>query len=1376
MTRINQMLVAFLSLIILFGWACQPTTSTSEKTLPVTKISNNLWKKAKMKEDDRREGPHNYFDYHKAIRTRDGEIAPRYIANYKQMALQKALRLNKKRGVARKNLDWIERGPGNVGGRTRGLLIDQRDDTFQTWMLGSAGGGIWRTKDGGTNWEYLTEEFPNLATTTLANSPANPDIIYAGTGEGFDDNLIQGDGIYKSIDNGDTWAPLSSTIGNPQFASILRIVVDPADPNLVIAATRADYRMQPDTTVAEVVGFIMKSTDGGNTWKSVYGTSDELKERTDPSVQQIIADPTDFNILYATVRDRFILKSTDKGESWTVMYDAREQDLGRLEVAISPVNPQVVFFAAEVDSRLFRSTDGGSNWEEINGEFGNWMAGQGWYDNTIAAHPYDEKTVMVGGAGPILSITVEDGQTNIVSLGEIENNTDVLSLFNPLGVDAVLTTEDFLGAVFGFPFAEAPDGLVDVEIRFGENVGQMAHRHVFTASPFDTYVDYVPVPFEVWDVTNNQQLMVSFIDDGDDGVWTVIEEEGDLEDGIPDFVSVHALPYDTLPSPALASFANESYYTVSVTRPSGSEVIDTESSLPVGTISIMTETASGTAGTFFPVVDGYGEYTFEFEEASTKGVHVDHHNILFIPDPTDSTNFFIFNANDGGIAVSKDGGETFIQTGDTFKEEQSFFGGEEEPTIYPTLSGFNTAQFYGVDKMPGGDRYIGGTQDNGSWVSPMDADDTSVWVSAPSGDGFEAAWNYANPDLLLESSQFNNVFRSADGGETWDQVSIPGQGPFITRLAASKQDPDLVFAVSSAGVVKSVDFGLTWTATEMPEEWDFNGRDNTVEVSLASPRVVWSAGSLNDFNRIAVSDDSGDSFRATGGYDQAKLGLVTGIGTHPFDKNTAYALFSMSDGPKILKTEDLGETWTDISGFVTNQAESQNGFPDVATYSLLVMPYDTNIIWAGTEIGIFESTDGGATWNFADNGLPPVSVWEMKIVNDEVVIATFGRGIWTVSLPELVGYEPLPVLLGPQIVSTGNGFNGQIAGDANLRSAYDSTVITVTAMVAEDAIAFDQIVLPSNDSAILMPFSIDFPIETDSIIRATVEITSFAEGENLTAKTTALVYDVDEESITEYTNNFDEGQSDFARLGFNTYQEVGFDDQALHSPHPYPGFNQEFIAVFQKPIEVSASSSIFSFDEVVLVEPGDSEEFGSEEFYDFVTIEGTTDNGQTWTTLDGYDSRRSEAWLAAYGGPGTQELVEPHSINLTEFYEMGDVVYLRFRLVSDPFEEGWGWMIDNIELKSEIVSVKELPATVKLNNFPNPFSNQTILEYTLPEKSTVSAVLYSMNGQQVANILTATQNAGTHTYHVNTASLEAGTYICRFSVNGAERTLKWVKQ
>ncbi len=1364
------LLVAIIGLLT----ACQQET----QQLPVKKLTQQKWPKKTKKDqkDLKYEGPHNFFEYHHRIRTRTGDVSPRYTTNYKQAALQKALRQRKANGVARNEpLDWQERGPGNVGGRTRGVLVDKRDETHLTWLVGSAGGGIWKTTDGGENFELKTEELPNMSTTTLAASDSDPLIIYAGTGEGFDGQMIRGDGIYKSLDGGENWALIPATGNNPQFENVLRLVVDPADPNIILAATRRGFNIAQNNSDDPVTnGYIMKSVNGGANWVPVYTIEGDPTGTFAPSVQQIVADPTDFNTLYATARNIGVLKSRDKGDTWSLVFNvnANLSGYGRMELAVSPVNPNVLHFGTEGNgtANLVRSSNGGVTWSEVSGDFGNWLGGQGWYDNTIAGHPYDENTVLVGGSGPLLSISSSGDSTGVAILGEVINDTRFINLYNPFGEEPVITVADFITDFLGEPAPPSPQ-LVPIEIRFGTGKTQKAHRHIVGDDFEDTYLDYVEVPFEVWDVLADRQLMVSFIDEDNNGEWSInAVGEGLPEENSQEVLVFHDITYDpNQASTELSSVLNRGYYVVFAGTFEGAE-LGTQA-LPNATISIRTVIKSSVASTFFPIADGYGQYPDL--GVSTKGVHVDHHNIILIPVDSETGNFYIINANDGGLAFSRDGGTTFVQTGDTFKEG---FGADNSVT-YPTTLGYNTSQFYGVDKMNGEDRYIGGTQDNGSWVSPTDAGVASVWASAPSGDGFEAAWNYGNPDLLLESSQFNNVFRSDDRGLTWNSVNMPGNGPFVTRVEASKQDPDLVFGISSLGVLKSTDFGLNWSVSDMPDEWQFNG--NPVAVSEASPRVVWNGGVFGEEVGMVVSTDGGDSFQSTNGYSQATLGSISGIGTHPINKNKAYALFAIADGPKVLETSDLGQTWTDLSGFGTNRLESNNGFPDVATFSLLVMPFDTNQIWVGTEVGLFESLDGGASWNYADNGLPPVFIYEMKIVNDEVVLATHGRGIWSVSLPELEGYEPLPALIAPQVTITGSGLNGQIAGEANLRAAYDSTILEVFLPNDEEGLVLlERTVLAGNAERMSTPFDYQADLTTDTIINAVVKLTAYKDGEALTSQSNALVYDVDEDNVITYENDFDNDLSDFARLGFNVYQAEGFDSKALHSPHPYPGNNQEFIAVFQKPILVEEATSLLTFDEVVLVEIGDSDDFEDPAFYDFVTVEATKDNGQTWITLDGYDSSRNSEWTIAYnaGIDGFSDLIQPHQIGLSGFFETGDVIYLRFRLVSDPLVEGWGWMIDNLEIKSELTAVEELPESVALKNYPNPFTVSTILEYNLPQKSEVQAALYSLDGKLVSNLMQATQQAGQHRYQVNTSSLASGMYICRFKVDGAERTLKWVKK
>jgi len=144
--------------------------------------------------------------------------------------------------------DWTFRGPNNVGGRVRSVLIDPRN--ANRLLAGSVSGGLWESLDAGATWQPIGDELPNFAVGSLAFDPLNPDSIYLGTGEGqFNADAIRGAGIFKSVDNGLSWSLLAATSG---WASVNRIAISRQDPSRLLAATR--------------YGGIQRSTDGGATW------------------------------------------------------------------------------------------------------------------------------------------------------------------------------------------------------------------------------------------------------------------------------------------------------------------------------------------------------------------------------------------------------------------------------------------------------------------------------------------------------------------------------------------------------------------------------------------------------------------------------------------------------------------------------------------------------------------------------------------------------------------------------------------------------------------------------------------------------------------------------------------------------------------------------------------------------------------------------------------------------------------------------------------------------------------------------------------------------------------------------------------------------
>ena len=183
--------------------------SAKKKTL----TSKGLIDAYKQKKIDRRaagyakqDKPDKYLEYIHLLKT-GGNPANIYPYNYTLTELKKAQLSSAKLKRTTAALDWKQRGPGNVGGRTRGFIVDPDDATGNTWFAGAVGGGVWKTYDGGTNWETITPDLPNLSVSCLAMASSNHQVIYAGTGEGFgNSNAITGNGVFISKDRGSTWS------------------------------------------------------------------------------------------------------------------------------------------------------------------------------------------------------------------------------------------------------------------------------------------------------------------------------------------------------------------------------------------------------------------------------------------------------------------------------------------------------------------------------------------------------------------------------------------------------------------------------------------------------------------------------------------------------------------------------------------------------------------------------------------------------------------------------------------------------------------------------------------------------------------------------------------------------------------------------------------------------------------------------------------------------------------------------------------------------------------------------------------------------------------------------------------------------------------
>jgi len=932
-----------------------------------TQRRRELRKEKKMLRKRGFDKPDGYYNFYQEITTPIGKKNSGYRTNYAFLEFKKASQNLRSLKAADAHYEWVQRGPGNVGGRTRTIIIDPDDPTNRTWYAAAVSGGIWRTTNGGDNWTCLTDHLPNLATNTMVMAPSDHNIIYAGTGEGYGGTgMVSGNGIMVSKNKGNSWEIIESTIKGYNFKYVNKLFVDPTDANYVLAATNKG---------------IFKSVDGGLNWDTVYFKG--------YIVQDLVANPKNSSVIYGGVKGLGIIKSYDKGNKWVDAYDGIGEG-GRFSLAVSNVDTSYVFTSVESAASLteiYFSSNSAKTWNKLNdydNTFIDFFNGQGWFNNVVEAHPFESRKVFIGG----------------VYLGLVEfKNTVSESDEQVLRVDTV-GTGSFLNFIsFGASHfsgcmatgleedAEVEEvDFVPVEIRFGPGLTQKAHRFTVPVGegpgvPVDdfSYNDYVTVPFQVWDTRNNVQLMVSFRDQERDGSFNLIERDEDDEISGREYIYVHSLPYKTTADVNIAKSGGHYYKMLYFFWPTLPEdKVWNESLLPVSKLNVK-----------------YGRYTMQnattkvlADLTRNKDLHVDHHDLKMIITDAENKEFTILNANDGGLGISIDGGDTWRQI----------------------KGGYITTQFYGVAKRGSANEFIGGMQDNGTWASPegQDASASSSYNFHIEGDGFEALWHPDYPERMVGSSYENYIKVSIDGGKTWKTATsgMHGDGPFVTRLTNSPKNPNVVYAIGNKGLYRHNNFcmGLFgWKLIELGKGWAINDLvtigSHNVEISLADPKVIWAGAGMyaKPDLHIFLSRNNGEKFDTIPNYYEREMGYLTSIATHPTDTGTAYLLYSLPFSPKILRTTNYGETWDDITGF-GKDSTSNNGFPDVMVYSLLVMPYNTDIIWVGTEIGIFESTDNGESWHYANNGLPAVSVWQMFIQDNTIVVATHGRGIWSAGL------------------------------------------------------------------------------------------------------------------------------------------------------------------------------------------------------------------------------------------------------------------------------------------------------------------------------------------------------------------------------------------
>ena len=715
-----------------------------------------------------------------------------------------------------KELHWQHLGPTNISGRCTDVEAVRPRGKSYTIYVAVSSGGVWKTVNEGVTWDPIFEQAVTTDIGDIAVDPSNPEVLWVGTGEAnIFRSSMAGCGLYKTTNGGSSW----EHVGLENTNTIARIVIDPNNTDIVYVAASGN-----EWTDNKERG-IYKTLDGGKTWEQVL----YVNERT--AGNDLVMDPTDPNVLYATTWERIrvkwsdprteedysgsgIWKSTDGGSSWkeiNVGLPAANKR-GRIGIDLCVSKPEVVYAfvdnyetardeaCEEVDSygrpkgrvikgaSIYRSDDGGENWtlasgltEDMKPYMERHSATYGWVFGQIRVDPVDENTIYTMGLA--LNVSIDGGKT-FKRLSGMHGDHHGLWI-DPDNTDYLLNTND---------------GGICVSYDRGEN--------------WNCFLDNLPVVqfFNVnYDMKDPFRVYGSIQDHG--SMYGVV----DLSKGRD---NVPAVEFERAPGGEGSSHA---------IHPENTDIV-----FSAGFYGSIQRTDMGGEGQWNKNTKSLLPKTYP-DEPRLRGQWI----APFILSPHNPD--IVYHGMQY-LMMSLDRGNTwqYISTDLTYNDEQKM-----GDISYQTLTSISESPLkFGLLYAGTDDGRLHCTRDGGkNWTEIQNGVPTNKWISRVEASRYDLGTVYMTQNGKRDDDFQVYVWKSTDFGSTWEDISgnIP-IGP-VNVIREDPIDQKILYVGTDIGVYLTKDGGNNWEVLgDLPSTYVhdlvIHPRDNMIIVATHG-RGIW---------------------------------------------------------------------------------------------------------------------------------------------------------------------------------------------------------------------------------------------------------------------------------------------------------------------------------------------------------------------------------------------------------------------------------------------------------------------------------------------------------------------------------------------------------